>query len=99
MSSTSELLDAWDDLENACQRAETSLPIQMSAAIAGLEAARLNMREVIQRHALRSTDEQAIRDRALEEAAEVAVKRAEHYHNGNYVLLAADIRALKGAKP
>lgn len=48
---------------------------------------------------LLAAEVQAIRDKALEEAAEVAMKRAEHYHNGNYALLAADIRAMRGDNP
>lgn len=42
------LMVAWDNLEVAAQKVETSLPWQMSDAIRELEAARLRMREVLQ---------------------------------------------------
>lgn len=47
-----EVLKAWDNMENASQRVETSLPFQMSAAIAELELARKIMRNVLQRYTL-----------------------------------------------
>lgn len=62
MRELDELLEAWDRLDNAGQRVETSLPFQMSDAIRELETARMNMRASIQRFALLTAKEQEKRD-------------------------------------
>jgi hypothetical protein len=49
------LLTAWDEMDNAAQRMETALPSQMSAAVARLEGARLQMRAAIQRFAVQQS--------------------------------------------
>lgn len=65
------LFDAWDEVFNAAQRVETALPFQMSEAIASLEAARKNMRAVLQSWA---TTSDADLHRQLSEAVERAEK-------------------------
>lgn len=62
MRELDDLLEAWDRMHSASQRVETSLPFQMSGAIAELEKARLHMRTSIQRLALLRSKEQEKRD-------------------------------------
>lgn len=44
-----ELLEAWDEMDNAAQRISTSLPDKLSESVARLEKSRLATREVVQR--------------------------------------------------
>lgn len=48
MSETDEIMDAWDDLDIACNRIITALPFQMTEAAAALEVARRRMRAAVQ---------------------------------------------------
>lgn len=47
-----KLLKAYDRFDSAAQRVETSLPFQMTAAIAELAAARTSMRETVMAYGL-----------------------------------------------
>ncbi len=47
--SITELMTAWDNMDNAAQRMLTSLPHQISESAARLDAARLEMRGAVQK--------------------------------------------------